>query len=229
MQLKVNTPEEGATLIRMRAESSDRTQPYRDINGFRKLILALSQTGALSALHNGVCGGGGSASSSWPCLRLGHSQLCTMVCVWEGGGGGTCFKQVDGCAGEGKRGEGTATSSKKAGLGDNSWPLRHLTCFALVYAGDGHVVWSRQYGQADAPQQLLDWRSFHDLTHAPQVSGEEEGGGRGRWQAKEEGGQADASQVREGGRSMRGEGQEASRGKDKMCVGGSRRSHVLML
>ena len=47
------------------------------------------------------------------------------------------------------------------------------------------------------------------------------GGGRG--------GQADASQVREGGRSMRGEGQEASRGKDKMCVGGSRRSHVLML
>ena len=177
-----------------------------------------------------VCGGGeGLQAHPGPVSDWGTLSSAQWCVCGRGEGGALVSSRWMGCAGEGKRGEGTATSSKKAGLGDNSWPLRHLTCFALVYAGDGHVVWSRQYGQADAPQQLLDWRSFHDLTHAPQVSGEEEGGGRGRWQAKEEGGQADASQVREGGRSMRGEGQEASRGKDKMCVGGSRRSHVLML
>ena len=53
MQLHVNTPEEGKELLRLREETSERTLPFRDTNGFRKLILALSETGALSALHNG--------------------------------------------------------------------------------------------------------------------------------------------------------------------------------
>ena len=37
----------------MREASSDRLQPVRDLNGFRKLLLLLTRTGALTALHNG--------------------------------------------------------------------------------------------------------------------------------------------------------------------------------
>lgn len=40
--------------------------------------------------------------------------------------------------------------------------------FAL-HSGDGRVLWARAYPRARAPQLLRSWRTFHDITHAPQV------------------------------------------------------------
>ena len=31
------------------------------------------------------------------------------------------------------------------------------------------MMWTRQYDLAEAPQRLMEWRTFHDLKHAPQV------------------------------------------------------------
>jgi hypothetical protein len=40
---------------------------------------------------------------------------------------------------------------------------------AALHNGDGRVLWARQYAPGAAPQLLLRWRTFHDLTHAPQA------------------------------------------------------------
>jgi hypothetical protein len=40
--------------------------------------------------------------------------------------------------------------------------------FAL-HNGDGRVLWSLNYGPGAAPSELHLWRSFHDVTHAPQI------------------------------------------------------------
>ena len=88
--MKANTPEEASELIALRDSLSTKNQPLRDGNGFRRIILALSSSGKLSALHN----------------------------------------------------------------------------------GDGRVLWSRAYHvdvDGGTPQFMLRWRTFHDLTHAPQV------------------------------------------------------------
>lgn len=46
---------------------------------------------------------------------------------------------------------------------------------AALHNGDGHLIWSRpgpagRKGANVAPQHLLQWRTYHDLTHAPQVA-----------------------------------------------------------
>ncbi|KAF5841245.1 hypothetical protein DUNSADRAFT_13699 [Dunaliella salina] len=41
---------------------------------------------------------------------------------------------------------------------------------AALHNGDGHIVWSRPFPRKLAPQQLLQWQLFHDLTHAPRVA-----------------------------------------------------------
>ncbi|GFR39708.1 hypothetical protein Agub_g187 [Astrephomene gubernaculifera] len=53
IQLKLNTPAEAAEFTQLRGALSDKNLPVRDVNGFRKLLLALTSTGKLSALHNG--------------------------------------------------------------------------------------------------------------------------------------------------------------------------------
>ncbi|KAG2424507.1 hypothetical protein HXX76_014388 [Chlamydomonas incerta] len=87
VQLKLNTPAEAAELLELRGLLSDKNTPTRDVNGFRKLLLALTGTGALTALHN----------------------------------------------------------------------------------GDGRVLWSRTFPPDAVPMRLLQWRSYHDITHAPEV------------------------------------------------------------
>ncbi|KAG2448475.1 hypothetical protein HYH02_006367 [Chlamydomonas schloesseri] len=87
VQLKLNTPAEAAELLELRGLLSDKNTPTRDVNGFRKLLLALTGTGSLVALHN----------------------------------------------------------------------------------GDGRVMWSRTFAADTMPTRLLQWRSYHDITHAPEV------------------------------------------------------------
>lgn len=38
-----------------------------------------------------------------------------------------------------------------------------------LHNGDGRVLWSRNYPPAQAPTKALTWRTFHDISHAPQV------------------------------------------------------------
>lgn len=38
-----------------------------------------------------------------------------------------------------------------------------------LHNGDGRVLWSRNYPAAEAPIKALTWRTFHDISHAPQV------------------------------------------------------------
>lgn len=45
VQLKLNTPAEAAELLELRGLLSDKNTPTRDVNGFRKLLLALTGTG----------------------------------------------------------------------------------------------------------------------------------------------------------------------------------------
>ncbi len=38
-----------------------------------------------------------------------------------------------------------------------------------LHNGDGRVLWSLNYGPGAAPSELHLWRTFHDITHAPQL------------------------------------------------------------
>jgi hypothetical protein len=38
-----------------------------------------------------------------------------------------------------------------------------------LHNGDGRVLWSLNYGAGSAPSELHLWRTFHDVTHAPQL------------------------------------------------------------
>jgi hypothetical protein len=53
VQLKLNTPAEASEMLALRDALSDKHVPVRDVNGFRKLILVLTRSGRLSALHSG--------------------------------------------------------------------------------------------------------------------------------------------------------------------------------
>ncbi|GIL85172.1 hypothetical protein Vretifemale_13572 [Volvox reticuliferus] len=53
VQLKLNSQAEAAEFLQLRGALSDKNTPFRDVNGFRKLLLALTSTGRLAALHNG--------------------------------------------------------------------------------------------------------------------------------------------------------------------------------
>ncbi|GLI60547.1 hypothetical protein VaNZ11_002704 [Volvox africanus] len=53
VQLKLNSQAEAEEFLLLRGALSDKNTPFRDVNGFRKLLLALTSTGRLAALHNG--------------------------------------------------------------------------------------------------------------------------------------------------------------------------------
>jgi hypothetical protein len=38
-----------------------------------------------------------------------------------------------------------------------------------LHNGDGHVVWSVNFGTGDAPHDVLPWRTPHDVQHAAEV------------------------------------------------------------
>lgn len=53
VQFKFNTWEESDELALLRQELSNKNSPVRDPNGFRKLIVVLTQAGKALALHSG--------------------------------------------------------------------------------------------------------------------------------------------------------------------------------
>ncbi|KAJ9518790.1 hypothetical protein QJQ45_026065 [Haematococcus lacustris] len=78
------------------------------------------------------------------------------------------------------REEVTEYTDLRARLSDKNLPTRDTRGFrralvvttasgkvAALHNGDGRVLWSRPGSADTAPQHLLAWRSFHDLTHAP--------------------------------------------------------------
>ena len=38
-----------------------------------------------------------------------------------------------------------------------------------LHSGDGHVMWTLNFPQGQAPQRMFPWRSSHDLQKAPEL------------------------------------------------------------
>lgn len=52
MQMKLSTPSEAEMFLQLRSVLSDKNTHVRDVNGFRKLLLALTSTGVSTCVHS---------------------------------------------------------------------------------------------------------------------------------------------------------------------------------
>eukprot|EP00798_Chlamydomonas_sp_ICE-L_P006703 gene6703-3373_t len=127
-QLKIHTAEESTILANLREQTSDKNQPIRDSNGYRKL-------------HQ---------------LKIHTAEESTILANLR-----------------------EQTSDKNQPIRDNNGYRKLIlaltSCGKLLalHNGDGRVVWSCSYDadvDGGVPQFLLNWKTFHDLTHAPQVA-----------------------------------------------------------